>query len=242
MTNTTTLALGLTMTAALLVVDARPAAAQPAVAPDNYVNVSVGAQPQSRTVDANATANIFDEDAEFKAEHSIGGGVFFDISAGHRVTPDVVVGVSFSSFRSDGTATGTGEIPDPAFVDRPTVIDVTGSDLKRSEQAFHFQAVWFRPLTNKVDVALSLGPSLIHVSQDFVSGRLDEGTQEVSIVADSQGGTGFGFNVGADTTYMFNGRYGVGLLLRYSWASVGLPAADVTAGGFQVGLGLRARF
>ena len=241
-TKTTTLALAVSMIAVLLLVHPSPAAAQVATGPDNYVGVSFGAQPQSRTVDANATTTIFDEDAEFEAEHRISNGPFFDISAGHRVTPGLIVGFSLSFFNSDGTATGTGAIPDPAFVGRPTMIAVEGSDLKRSEQAFHLQAVWFHPLTQKIDVAVSVGPSLIHVSQDFVSGAFDEDTQQVSVVADSQGGIGVGFNVGADTTYMLNSRYGVGLLLRYSWASVGLDAADVTVGGFQAGVGLRVRF
>ena len=68
------------------------------------------------------------------------------------------------------------------------------------------------------------------------------GTQDVTPAIDSQSGTGFGLNLSADTTYMLSSQLGVGVLLRYTWASVGLDSDDMTAGGFQIGGGVRYRF
>jgi hypothetical protein len=52
-----------------------------------------------------------------------------------------------------------------------------------------------------------------------------------------------GLNAAFDGTLMLTARYGVGVFARYIGGSVDLPVArDVTAGGFQTGFGLQARF
>ena len=243
MTKTTTALMMMMMTAALLLAADTPAFAQTtSTGPNGFVNVSFGAQPQQRTVAASVKTTIFDEQAEFNADHEISNGPFFDISAGHMVMDTLIVGAGFSSFGSKGNASGTASIPDPLFVGRPTLVPIEGSDLERSELGFHFMAVWFRPLTKKIDLSIAGGPSIFHVSQQFVSGSVAEGTQVVTFGVDDQSGVGIGINVGGDVTYLLTPRYGIGLLLRYTWASVGLDAADVTVGGFQGGLGLRIRF
>jgi len=233
----------LIMTAALSVAFANRVDAQTPSGPEMYFNVTVGAQPQSRTVEGIATTELFEDTAEFTADHEIGSGVFFDIAGGQRLTNNLIVGlaVSFSS-SGGGTAAGTASIPDPLFRDRPTIMAIELDDLHRSEQFIHFQAVWFRPVSSKIDLAVTAGPSIARVSQEFASGALQEDTGTVEIVADKQSGWGFGLNGGVDLTYLLTPQYGVGVLLRYTWASIGLPAADVTAGGFQVGAGLRVRF
>src|SRR6188508_531908 len=74
--------------------------AQTTSGPDFYINATFGAQPQRRTVDAAATSTIFDETAEFNAEHRIANGPFFDIAAGQKVAPNFLVGIAFSTFGS----------------------------------------------------------------------------------------------------------------------------------------------
>jgi hypothetical protein len=232
----------LIMIAALALTSANNAGAQTPSNPEMYFNVTVGAQPQSRTVDAIATAELFEDTAEFAADHTIGSGAFFDIAVGQQLRPDLTVGIALSFFNSTGSAVGTASIPDPLFRDRPTTIPIDLGDLSRSEQFIHLQAVWFRPVTSKIDLAVSAGPSIARVSQEFASGVLQEDTGTVEIVGEKQSAWGFGLNGGVDLTYLLTPKYGVGVLLRYTWASVGPPAADLTAGGFQVGGGLRVRF
>jgi hypothetical protein len=243
MTKTTTALMMMMMTAALVLAGTNPALAQTTpTGPNRFVNVSFGAQPQRRTVDAHLKTTIFEDQAEFNAEHRVSNGPFFDISAGEMVMETLIVGVGFSYFGSKGAASGTASIPDPLFRGRPSLVSIEGSDLKRTELGFHLQGVWFHPLTKKIDIALAAGPSLFRVKQQFVSGSVADGTQTVTFGVEDQSGVGIGLNAGGDVTYLLTPRYGIGLLLRYTWASVGLDAADVTAGGFQAGLGLRVRF
>ena len=218
--------------------------AQTPSGPESYFNVTFGAQPQRRTVAATATATIFDETALFRADHRIANGAFFDIAVGRRMLlpGGLTLGFAFSSFSSDGAAGGTASIPDPLFRGRPAVRALEAGGLKRSEQSYHLQAVWFKPVSRKIDLAVALGPSLIRVSQQFASGTLDAATQTVTFGPDKESGVRTGLNAGVDFTYLLKPRYGVGLLVRYTWAKIPLAAADVTAGGFQGGLGLRLQF
>jgi hypothetical protein len=59
--------------------------------------------------------------------------------------------------------------------------------------------------------------------------------------------SGWGFNIGADMTYAITPTIGVAGLLRYTHGNVEFnPAegqtADVNAGGFQIGAGVRVKF
>ncbi len=241
MTKTTT---ALVVAALYLAVPAlADAQSDKAKIPESYFNVTVGAQPQQRTFEAKATPTIFNEEATFTADQTVGNGAFYDFAAGFRVSTHLIVGGTISYFQGEGDAAGTASIPDSIVFDQPpTVVPIQGNNLKRSEFGYHLQAVWFVPLSRKLDVAVSAGPSIFHVSQDLLSGSSAEGSKTVTYGVDSQSGTGVGVNVGLDTTYLFTPRYGVGLLLRYTWGKVSLDATDLTVGGFQAGAGLRIRF
>jgi hypothetical protein len=238
MTKTTTVLL---MIGALSLAGRTSVGAQTLSAPPTqaFVNVSVGVQPQSRTLNAVETFSLFDEDAKVSAAHKINSGAFFEIGAGYRVWRSLAVGLALSSFGSKGDATGTASIPDPVFADRPTIVPLQGHDMKHTERGIHLQATWFYPVTEKMDVAFSVGPSFIRVSQQL----LTTANQSAVIALDTQKGTAKGVNIGVDGTYMLTDRVGVGLLIRYAGGSVDLPsAANVKAGGFQLGIGARIRF
>lgn len=210
--------------------------------PESYFNVTVGAQPQQQSFEAKTTSTIFDEEATFTADQTLSNGPFFDVAAGFRVSTHLSIGGTFSFFQGDGDATGTASIPDPLVFDQHTNVPIQGSNLKRNEFGYHLQAVWFVPLSRKLDIAVSAGPSIFHVSQDFLSGSSAEGSTVVTYGVDSQSGTGFGVNAGVDTTYLLTPRYGVGVLIRYTWGKVTIDETDLTLGGFQAGAGLRIRF
>ena len=62
-----------------------------------------------------------------------------------------------------------------------------------------------------------------------------------------QTGSKLGFNVGADVAYYFSNYVGVGWLMRYSAATIGLLSAgdgtvSVRVGGLHAAGGLRLRF
>jgi hypothetical protein len=240
MTKSTTMVLA---TLAVLCGAAAPATAQSAPDPltPTFVSVSVGVQPQGRTEQGIAAFPLYDESAVFAADYSIGTGAFVDIAVGRRVWHQIVGAVSYSYFGSAGDASGTASIPNPLFFNQPALMPIQASDLKRRENSLHFTALWFYHLKPKLDIAVGGGPSVIWLSQDLASGTVEPGTQNTTPAIDRQSGAGFGLNVSADTTYMLTPKLGVGVLLRYTWASVDLDSSDMTAGGFQIGGGVRYR-
>jgi hypothetical protein len=230
------------MALALFAASPGTALAQTRPAPETFVNVSFGAQPLRRTLDATASIPLYDEAAKFAAAHRIGNGPFIDVSVGHRLMPSLIVGLAVTFFNSKGNAAGTASIPDPLFFEQPITFPIQGNDLKRSEKAVHLQAVWFYDVSQKMDIAISAGPSFFRASQEFLSGSVATGTQNATVSVDAEDGNGYGFNLGADAAYMMTPRYGAGVLLRYTYGRVSMPAAKVTAGGLQAGAGLRVRF
>jgi hypothetical protein len=208
-----------------------------------YINVDAGAQPQRRTVTSSSSFPLYDETATVTADQRIRNGGVFEVSAGMRVARHIALGVGISTFGRSGTAAITASIPHPAFFDRPAIITRDAADLAHSERSVHFRATWFRPISDAIDVAVSAGPSFIHVGQDLASTiTVQPGTQTVTVVKDSQSANTVGVNFGVDASYMVSPGVGIGLFGRYTAGKVDLPnAPDLTVGGFQMGAGLRIR-
>ena len=124
------------------------------------------------------------------------------------------------------------------------------SGLNHVQHAIHFQAVWLHPISNRIDIALSVGPTLFIVSQDLVSAiSLTEAGSSVSLAGttiQNVNDNAAGFNVGMDGSYRLTRRLAVGAFVRYAGGSVDLPAASgnvsLDVGGVQVGAGVRLRF
>jgi hypothetical protein len=206
-----------------------------------FVNVSFAAQFQSRSFTTTQTFPVFGETATIVAKQEVGGGPLFDISAGYRLRPRFAVGIGFSSFGDSATAEVTATIPSPIAINRPTTITLTSSGLDHSEFATHIMALYFLPVTETVDVAFFIGPSIFNVSQEIATGSVTGTTPNIAPIEESA--TSAGFNVGVDVTYLFRRNYGVGAFLRYAGASVDLPSIpDLSVGGFHLGIGGRLRF
>ena len=107
-------------------------------------------------------------------------------------------------------------------------------------------------LSNRLDVALSAGPSLFLVTQDRVSEVAVEeaGAPYTEVLAtpvkEAARTEAFGRNVGFDLTYRLARHLGAGVFVRWTEARAKLPEfgpdTTVEAGGLQSGLGLRFRF
>ena len=221
-----------------------------------FVNVNLGMQVKSTSlVTANETFGpIYDESGKLTTAQTIDSQApFFDIGAGVRLFGNFGAGVSYSRLSTEGSAVVTATVPSPLVYDQPRTANSTATGLKHVEQGYHFQAVWMLPVTDKFDVVFSAGPTLFQLEQDVVaSPQISEVgppyttvnmTTSTVTVSDSQ----IGFNVGADLTYRFANNVGVGAMVRYAGATVGLTpeggsALDVKVGGFQLGGGLRVRF
>jgi hypothetical protein len=147
----------------------------------------------------------------------------------------------------------TAEVPSPIYYDSPRTATATVDDLEHVELGYHFQALWMLPITDKLDVVLSGGPSVFNLEQGVVkSPQITEigppySSVNMTVSQTTTTGSQVGFNIGADMTYRFANNVGVGAMIRYASATVSLTSdggdtSDVKVGGFQFGGGLRIRF
>jgi hypothetical protein len=212
--------------------------------PQYFVNVNVGAQTQDRTITSNTSFPLYEETATIDSTYQIPGGAFFEVGGGYRIWRRVTAGVSVSFFNHNGSGSLAGLIPDPNFFDRPAIVNVDLGGLDHKETGVHVFATYWMPISEKMDVTVSIGPSFIHVTQDVVSSiTVPEPTQNIVYTLDNESGTAVGVNVGVDGNYMLTRNYGVGVFIRYAGGSADLPhAPDLKVGGFQVGGGARIRF
>ncbi len=209
-----------------------------------FISVNGGGQTQSRTADNTFSIPIYGQTATVATTTSIPSGAIFDVSGGYKVMPNIGVAVGFSTFSVTGATAGAASVPSPIFFNRPLAVTIPESPADRKDRSVYVLLVGFVPITDKVELALSIGPSFIHVEQSLIASvSIPAGTQNVNPTQQTQSGTAKGINVGADLTYMFINHVGAGGFIRYNGGSIDLDSApDLKAGGFQVGVGARLRF
>lgn len=193
------------------------------------------------------------EDARFTGGHRPASAPTFDAGAGYRVGDNFALALAVSFFQGEGEATVSARAPHPFFHNRDREFAGVAAGLTRQELGFHLEAQYLVPVTDSLTVTLFGGPTVISLQQDLVADvqfrqpyPYEAATYDRPI-AGGQSGTGVGFNVGADLAYYFSDLAGVGVLARYSRATVDLASAGggtvgVPAGGLRVGGGLRLRF
>ena len=218
---------------------------------NGFVNASFGLQGSSDDLSVDAGRDVYAERMSIQSSVDGGGGALFDISAGYRVWRNLVVGIGYSRFGNDNDASATVNIPHPLITDTPRPGTATAS-LEHSQTAVHFVASWMIPVTDKIDVALSAGPSIFSLKQDVISdvdftevGAPFTAVNVGSPTVAEASATGAGINVGADVTYLVVPNIGVGGFLRYAGGNVSFDEAggfEMSAGGVQVGFGVRYRF
>jgi hypothetical protein len=226
-----------------LFVAAAPAQAQMVWTDKGFAAFDVGVQVGSKAFDTETTFDIYTEPATLRTERDGGAGGFFDIRGGYKVWRNLAVGVGLSRFGSTKDVVVSAQIPDPIEHDLLREVSATGPDAKRTETALHFSGTWMIPVTDKIDVGLSGGPSIFFVKNDTVTSlTVTEPVPTATANLEEVSETTAGFHLGVDVRYMLTDRLGVGGLLRYARASTDFPGGKLTAGGLQFGGGLRVRF
>jgi len=222
------------------------AAAQSVTAPMAFINFNVAAQPNRRDLTSTVAFTKYDEPATLTSVQRVGNGVYYEVSGGYRVWHELTAGAAISYFKSNGTGTTTAVIPSPARFNDFRTVTVDSEDLARKEVGVHIKFSWFFPVNDKIDVAISAGPSIVAVTQDIVTASdadIPNGTQNINLRTEGQKATGIGVNVSFDGTYIIRPKLGIGLLIQYAGGHVDLDSAsDVAFGGFQAGVGIRYRF
>ena len=238
-----------TVTLAICALAAPAAEAQMTWTDQGFVNVNVGVQGGSRSLDTSTEFTIYDETGSLTTTQDVGGGAFFDVSGGYKVWRNLAVGIGFSRVGSEADVTVQASVPDPAFFDRPRSASASVSGAQYSEVAVHLSGTWMMPVTDKVDVGFAFGPTIFLVSQDLPSALnasdiSEPGPTIRQVGLASSDNTTLGIHFGVDATYLVTPRIGAGVLVRYSVGSADLDGAtdSLTVGGFQIGGGVRVRF
>ena len=220
-----------------------------------FINVNFGVQliaEDAATTSTNFT--IYDETGKLTTEQTLDSQApFFDIGGGVRVAGNFGVGFTYTRLSANGAAQVTAQVPSPIYYDQPRTATATVDDLEHVEDGFHFQALWMFPITDKLDIVFSGGPSVFNLKQGGVtSPQITEvgppySTVNMTVLQTTTTGSQVGFNIGADMTYRFANNFGIAAIVRYAAATVNLEPeggepSDVKVGGFQFGGGLRIRF
>jgi opacity protein-like surface antigen len=218
------------------------------------VSANVGVQAGGSDLERNSTFDLYDEQASVDVTQEIKGGAFFEFGAQYKINRSYGIGLTYGYLTSKGDGAVSGSLPHPLFFDQPRTFTASATDLTRKENSWHFQAVYYIPFTEKVDFAVSGGPSLFNVKQQLIRNvNFSENPPNfTSVTIDSvevvePTDSGWGFNLGVDMTYALTPHLGVGAIVRYTHGNIEFnlsdtQTADVKAGGFQIGGGVRYKF
>ena len=237
----------------VLLATAAPSTAQARRWNLGYVAAGALAQPAAPplsdhfTFDANVETATADIGYPSKAGIGAGG------EAALRMWKRLGVGVAVSYVASTGSASIAASIPHPFVFGQPRSISGEEEAVNRAETAAHVHLLYFVPARGRLRVTVSAGPTLVSLQQDIVTAvhyaeAYPYDTALYTRASTTRAtGSGLGFNAGADVQWMLTRRAGVGALVRFTRARVDIDAAAartvaVTAGGVQVGGGLRVWF
>ena len=200
------------------------------------------------------SATAAQEQARFDGDYARAAAALVDAGAAVRVGRHLAIGVAVSYVTGEGDARVSAQVPHPFFFKRDRdIANGVAPGLAREEIAVHIQAHVRLPVSPSVTVDLFGGPTVITLARDLVADvRVRQAYPYETAAFDSaivggQSGTSVGFHAGADVAYYFSDVAGVGVLARFSRATVDLGSAGggtvgVPAGGLHVGGGLRLRF
>jgi len=230
--------------------EATPAAAQ---TPRITLQLNGAFQAAPSAFGARSTERAYGEEATFETLHSLDGGPTADAGLTYHLG-DFGVGAAVSWMRVADTATFTGAVPHPLEAERPRMPPPQEFGFEREELAVHLFAAWRLPLSERMELTLSGGPTAVNVTQDTVVGLLfREGAppdfDQIGLEAETgeQRRNAIGGHLGIDLVFMATRHLGIGYFVRFARATVELPGrgeATITAnaGNVQTGAGFRFRF
>lgn len=204
-----------------------------------FVTIYGGAQPMRRTITAVDRFELFEEQATITSIQRIRNGAVIKGAAGYPILGNLAVGGGLSYFGRSGTAVLQAELPDPAFYDRYTTVQLDADQLKHTELGINISLFYRAPVSPKFDLLVSGGPSFIRVQQEIATVTLSSGTN-VAVTKALETGTAFGVNGGVDGIYKFTPSVGLGIFVHYVGGKLDLPSAPgLNVGGPQAGLVVR---
>jgi hypothetical protein len=244
------------LTACLIAIalgSARPAVAQSHTWTERvWFGVSGGVQPAVNSFSDAFDAPLYAETEKVSIDDPVKGGPLIAASGGFRVWKQLAFGIGVTRYNRRADATVNASLPHPFFDNQPRQIQ-GATPATRSETGVHLLVGWMLPITDRVRLLLTAGPSVLSVRQSLVTSveftevyPYDTATFK-SATTKNATATASGFNAGADLFWMFSRNVGAGGLVQVTRARVKESAGTnrtitLDAGGAQVGVGLRLVF
>jgi hypothetical protein len=195
---------------------------------------------------------LFAEQGSLNAAYEAGGapGVDAGLQFNFSRKIGVLASVALTSRKTDVSI--QANLPHPLYLGRPRQVEASQSDLSHKETAAHL-ALAYTGGSGKVEYTLFAGPSFYQVDAELVNElqALEQypfdAVTITGVTTSKEKESAVGFHVGGRLDYLVSRSVGLGLLARYGTAKVTLAPTEagdveITAGGLEVGLGVRFRF
>jgi Bacterial SH3 domain len=218
---------------------------------DIWVNGMYQATSNAFTATTTLTRNV--EPGSVTTSYGAGRPPVLDVGGRAIAARHLAVGaaVTWLSQSTDGAVSAS--IPHPFFFNAPRSVSGVAAGGPREELAVHGEVSGLVPIGRAAQLAVFGGPSYFQLKQGLV---IDVKNTEaypydsatfISATTLNVTKSQIGFNAGVDLAARVSKHVGVGVIARYSRASVQLPASatenvTVRAGGLQVGGGVRFGF
>jgi hypothetical protein len=214
------------------------------------VTVTAGYQVSSPSFSQSITFEQFSEDGSLTTDYKTGVSPVVDWGVAVRIWKGLGVGVAGSYLRHTSPAQIHALIPHPFVFNQPRAVDGEVDAFHR-EMAVHIQALYWIQASDRLDLVLSGGPSVIQTDQEFVSDVTYTQSPPYDVATFSGASTNkaretaVGGNVGVEAGWRLTRHLRASALARYSHAkadftAVGAP--EIVVGGLHVGGGVRVVF
>lgn len=218
-----------------------------------FIGVSVGGLVTTSDFDATVDFDLYRERPHFDTSYDVPAGLAFDVSGGVKLWRHLGVAAAVSRNERSGDGTISAQLPHPFFFNRLRPLDGTAASLTRSETAVHVGALYMKPLSKKLLLTLSGGPSFVSYEQDVVSSIGFTETYPFDTVQFSRAnvaqrdGTAIGGFGSGEVYYKLAAQLAVGGGARFSRATDDVEtganqSVSIKTGGLQVGGGVRFLF
>ncbi|MEP6918000.1 MAG: hypothetical protein ABJC89_20300, partial [Acidobacteriota bacterium] len=132
------------------------------------VSVTAGYQTSQPTFSQSITFEEYSEEGSLTTAYATRRRPVADGGLTLRLWRRLGVGVAGSYFHDAGSATVSALLPNPFVFDQPRQISGPAG-VTHNELALHFQAAYWAPISPRVALIVSGGPTVFRVEQDFVS-------------------------------------------------------------------------
>jgi hypothetical protein len=217
-----------------------------------WIGVNGGVQAGGTSFDDKFETPLHAESERVDVAYPVERGGLVAVRGGYRVWKRVTIGAGVTRFSRRADARVDAELPHPFFDNQFRQVEGTTSAL-RGETSAHLLVGWMQPISQRLRLMLTAGPSFVSTEQTLVTAvQFSEAypydTAEFTGAATTRATRGAtGFNAGADLTWVFSRRVGAGVLVQFTRARARLDSGEgrsisVDAGGVQAAAGLRLFF